>query len=148
MNGTMNKEYYKNAFSKVCPSEEAIERMLCMTDTRKKTFRHKGLIIVLAVIAVLVCGTFTVNAATDGALFGKVKIIINGDEVNPTEHIKNYKTYVDDEGNKITSFEVESPDGSRQSFSYGTNDEEDENLEANINVNDDGTHNSAEISVE
>ena len=143
----MNKEYYKNAFSKVCPSEEAIERMLCMTETRKKTFRHKGLIIVLAVIAALVCGTFTVNAATDGALFGKVKIIINGDEVNPTEHIKNYKTYVDDEGNKITSFEVESPDGSRQSFSYGTNDEEDENLEANINVNDDGTHNSAEISV-
>ena len=144
----MNKEYYKNTFSMVCPSEEAIERMLCMTETRKKTFRHKGLIIVLAVIAALVCGTFTVNAATDGALFDKVKIFINGDEVNPTEHIKNYKTYVDDEGNKITSFEVESPDGSRQSFAYGTNDEEDENLEANINVNDDGAHNSAEISVE
>ncbi len=144
----MNKEYYKNTFSMVCPSEEAIERMLCMTETRKKTFRHKGLIIVLAVIAALVCGTFTVNAATDGALFDKVKIFINGDEVNPTEHIKNYKTYVDDEGRKITSFEVESSDGSRQSFAYGTNDEEDENLEANINVNDDGAHNSAEISVE
>lgn len=105
----MNKEYYKNAFSKVCPSEEAIERMLCMTETRKKTFRHKGLIIVLAVIAALVCGTFTVNAATDGALFGKVKIIINGDEVTPAEHIKNYKTHVNNDGYKITSYEIYAP---------------------------------------
>ena len=97
----MNKEYYKSAFSMVCPSEEAIERMLCMTETRKKTFRHKGLIIVLAVIAALVCGTFTVNATTDGKLFGNIRVILNGEEVNPEEHNIKCKAYVDEEGNKI-----------------------------------------------
>lgn len=118
MNGTMNKKYYKSAFSKVCPSEEAIERMLCMTETRKKTFRHKGLIIVLAVIAALVCGTFTVNATTDGKLFGNIRVILNGEEVNPEDHNIKCKAYVDEEGRKIIVEETYNPDGTLQGGLY------------------------------
>lgn len=99
----MNKEYYKSAFSMVCPSEEAIERVLSMTEKikRKRIFGRKSLIIVLAVIAALICGTFTVNAATDGKLFGNIRVVLNGEEVNPEEHNIKCKAYVDDEGNKI-----------------------------------------------
>lgn len=112
----MNKDYYKDAFSAVYPSDEAIERILGMTEKRKRVFRHKGLIIVVAVIAALICGTFTVNAATDGALFGNIKIIIDGEEVNPEEYIKNYKTYVDEKGYKITTYDLYTPHYHFKSF--------------------------------
>lgn len=114
MNGTMNKEYYKSAFSAVCPSDEAIERIFSMTEKKKRIFRHKGLIIVAAVIAALICGTFTVNAATDGALFHGIRVILNGKEVNPEEHNIKCKAYVDEEGRKMTAVGMYDSDGKLQ----------------------------------
>ena len=116
----MNKEYYKSAFSMVCPSEEAVERMLSMTEKikRKRIFGRKSLIIVLAVIAALICGTFTVNAATDGKLFGNIRVILNGEEVNPEEHNIKCKAYVDDEGRKLIVEGIYTPEGKLLAGSY------------------------------
>lgn len=116
----MNKEYYKSAFSMVCPSEEAVERMLSMTEKikRKRIFGRKSLIIVLAVIAALVCGTFTVNAATDGKLFGNIRVILNGKEVNPEENNIKCKAYVDDEGRKLIVEGIYTPEGKLLAGSY------------------------------
>lgn len=102
----MNKEYYKNTFSKVCPSDETIERIFDMTEKKTRKLKHKGLIIVLAVIFTLICGTLTVNAATDGALFDNVKIFINGKEYNAT----NPKKVIDQNGKEAISYKLEVPD--------------------------------------
>lgn len=107
----MNKEYYKNTFSKVCPSDETIERIFNITEEKSKKLKHKGLIIVLAVIFTLICGTFTVNAVTDGELFNGIKVFINGNEVNAEDYIKNYRTYKDEEtGENVVSYNIEIPD--------------------------------------
>lgn len=77
----MNKEYYKRTFSNVRPSEEAMERIFDMTKSKPKRIRFKGLIAVAAVIAILLCGTLSANAATDGKLFTGVKALASADEV-------------------------------------------------------------------
>lgn len=127
----MNKEYYKRTFSKVRPSEEAMERIFDMTESKPKRIRFKGLIAVAVIIAILLCGTLTANAATDGklytgvkalasadevklaekendddTLFARIKITINGEEVSLKDYI--VKEYKDGD---VIAFDLASPDG-------------------------------------
>lgn len=111
----MNKEKYKQVWSQIYPSDEAVERILDMTQNKKKRFKFKGIIIAAAVIAALFCGTLTANAATDGALFAGVHMILNGEKVNIVDYVKNYESYTDENGNEIVSFEVELPEDEENS---------------------------------
>lgn len=63
-----NKELYIDVMSGIQPSENVIERIMDMTDSKRKFKPKKGLIAVLVVIAILAFGGITANAATDGAV--------------------------------------------------------------------------------
>lgn len=81
--------------------------------TKKK--RIKPFIIAAAIVAISAASVVSVNAATDGALFSKVKMIVNGEEVEKeAEIIDNgdgsitYQFNVDeDESNMRIEFEGE-----------------------------------------
>lgn len=82
-----------------------------MTEKKSRGIKHKGFIIILAVLFALICGTFTVNAATDGELFSGIKVFINGTEVNAEDYIKNYRSYKDEEtGENVVSYNIEVQD--------------------------------------
>lgn len=87
----MNKTEYKEAFSKVHPSDEAVERIMDMTN-RKKNKSLKRMLITALVIISLICSVGVIaNAATDGAISEavsevvenvskKVIVLINGEK--------------------------------------------------------------------
>lgn len=103
----MLRDNYKKAFSQINPSEETIERIFEMTEKKRIKRIHKGLIIAIALIAVLLCGSLTANAATDGALFEGIGLIIRGEDVDWKDYITNYKSYVDDEGATVEEYEFD-----------------------------------------
>lgn len=104
----MNK--YKRTFSQIRPSEETIERIFEMSEKKSRRMKSKGLIAVLVCLAALLCGTLTANAATDGALFEGISLIVNGENVDLKDYITNYKTYKTDDGTEVSEFEMEVPD--------------------------------------
>ena len=113
----MNKERYKQAFSNIHPSNEAIERIFDMTQKKTKRIKFKVLLTAAIVIALSVCAVFSANAATDGAVFEAAKLIINGENVNIVDYIKTYKSYtydgVDYEEHEI---EIDNEDGGAQIY--------------------------------
>ncbi len=106
----MNKNDYKRTFSQIRPSDETIERIFEMSESKNKKMKHRGLVIAIVCLMALLCGTLTANAATDGALYEGVKLIINGEDVNLGDYIKNYKTYTRDDGTEVAEYEFELPD--------------------------------------
>ena len=100
----MLRDNYKKAFSQINPSEETIEKIFEMTEKKRSKKIRKGLIIAVALVATLLCGAFTANAATDGALFEGIGLIINGQEVDLGDYIINHKFYVDENGNKVDEY--------------------------------------------
>lgn len=107
----MNKNDYKKAMSAVRPSDQTVERIMDMTQTKKRRGLKKGIVAVLVILAVLICGGITANAATDGALFENVKLFINGEEVAADDFV-DYNAYTDDEGNDVEEYIVSIPDES------------------------------------
>ncbi len=83
-----------------------------MSEKKSKRIKFKGLLVAVACLAALLCGTLTTNAATDGALFEGINLIVNGEDVDLKDYIKNYKSYVDEDGNTVSEFEIEVPDES------------------------------------
>lgn len=94
---------YQCTMSQLRPSNELMEKLM---NNQMKNTRHrrltKPLLIAAVIMALLVCGILGANAATNGALFKGVSLILNGEKVD----INRYATsdsYIDDEGNvKIT----------------------------------------------
>lgn len=103
----MLRDNYKKAFSQINPSEETIERIFEMTEKKRLKRIHKGLIIAVALIAVLLCGSLTANAATDGALFEGISLVMSGEKVDWKDYISNYKSYVADDGAKVEKYEFD-----------------------------------------
>ncbi|MCH5316723.1 MAG: hypothetical protein J1E05_01985 [Eubacterium sp.] len=103
----MLRDNYKKAFSQINPSEKTIERIFEMTEKKHIKRIHKGLIIAIALIAVLLCGSLTANAATDGALFEGIGHIINGEDLDLKDFIANYNSYVDKDGAKVEEYEFD-----------------------------------------
>lgn len=101
----MLRDNYKKAFSQINPSGETIERIFEMTEKKRSKRIPKGLIIAIALIAILLCGTLTANAATDGALFEGIGYIINGGKIEFGEYVVNHKYYVDENGNGVDEYE-------------------------------------------
>ena len=111
----MIRDNYKKAFSQINPSEETIERIFKMTEKKRFKGIRKGLIIAIALVAVLLFGSLTANAATDGALFEGIKLMISGEEVNLKDYIVNYDSYVDEDGANVEKYEF---DIEGESFAY------------------------------
>lgn len=82
-----------------------------MSEKKNKRIKFKGLLIAAACITALLCGTVTANAATDGALFEGINLIINGENVDIKEYIRDYKSYKVGDGT-ATEIEIEVPDDS------------------------------------
>lgn len=82
-----------------------------MSEKKNKRIKFKGLLIAAACITALLCGTVTANAATDGALFEGINLIINGENVDIKEYIRDYKSYKTGNGT-ATEIEIEVPDDS------------------------------------
>lgn len=120
----MNKNNYKKAFSQVRPSDEAIERIFEMTEKKNRKIKHKGLIVAIACLVALLCGTLTANAATDGALFDGIKLIVNGEEANLMDYLKVHRKYVTEDGKQVEEYEFVASDESGkevQSFEFSDN---------------------------
>lgn len=102
---------YKKTFSQIHPSDKTLERIYAMSEKKNKRIKFKGLLIAAACITALLCGTVTANAATDGALFEGINLIINGENVDIKEYIRDYKSYKVGAGT-ATEIEIEVPDDS------------------------------------
>lgn len=102
---------YKRTFSQIHPSDKTLERIYAMSEKKNKRIKFKGLLIAAACITALLCGTVTANAATDGALFEGINLIINGENVDIKEYIRDYKSYKVGDGT-ATEIEIEVPDDS------------------------------------
>lgn len=102
---------YKKTFSQIHPSDKTLERIYAMSEKKNKRIKFKGLLIAAACITALLCGTVTANAATDGALFEGINLIINGENVDIKEYIRDYKSYKIGNGT-ATEIEIEVPDNS------------------------------------
>lgn len=103
----MNKNNYKETFSQIRPSEQTVERIFEMSEKKNRKIKYKGLIIALACLMALLCGTLTANAATDGALFEGINLIVNGEDVNIVDYIKSHDKYVTDDGTVVETYEFE-----------------------------------------
>ena len=73
----MNRENYIAAFSKVYPSDECIERIMNMTNEKKKKIFYKPLIAVAVIISLLLIGGIMANAATDGKVAESAKTVFD-----------------------------------------------------------------------
>lgn len=102
---------YKKTFSQIHPSDKTLERIYAMSEKKNKRIKFKGLLIAAACITALLCGTVTANAATDGALFEGINLIINGENVDIKEYIRDYKSYKIGNGT-ATEIEIKVPDDS------------------------------------
>ena len=122
----MNKDDYKKAFSGVRPSDETVERIFEMSEKKSRKMRHKGLIVAIACLVALLCGTLTANAATDGALFEGINLIVNGEDVNLVDYIKSHDKYVTDDGTEVEAYEFEIPNDENDSASIGIQAADDE----------------------
>lgn len=122
----MIKNEYKNAFSKVHPSDEAIERIMDMTNTKQAKSIKRVLIMAMVIISILCSFGVMANAATDGAVTDaisevadviskKVHVLVNGKEVEQKVIISEE---TDENGNTVYYGEVDitSPDGDTDSY--------------------------------
>lgn len=106
----MNKDYYKKAFSAVRPSENAVERIYDMTQKKHVKLWKKSVLAVAIVLAVLLCGSVTANAATKGALFEGMRLIVNGEDVDLKDYIVHYDSYTDEDGAEVEEYEFSLPE--------------------------------------
>lgn len=114
--------HYKRTFSQIRPSDETIERIFEMSEKKNKRIKFKGLLVAVACLAALLCGTLTANAATDGALFEGINLIVNGENVNLVDYIKSHDKYVTEDGTVMETFEFEVDDEDGE-ISFETTDD-------------------------
>lgn len=138
----MADNHYKRTFSQIRPSDETIERIYEMSKQKSKKIKFKGLIVVAACLTALLCGTLTANASTDGALFEGIQLIVNGEDVNIVDYIKNYNTYVQEDGAVVSEYEFEMPDGEGEASIIVNNDVD---ITAKVEANEDESNVTYEI---
>lgn len=109
----MNRNDYKNTFSKIHPSAGTVERIFDMTEQKQIKFCHKGIIAVIVIISIFLATCICANAATDGALANGVKTLLSGQasdtyvEIPLTAKLVEKETYIDENGNKVGKFVFE-----------------------------------------
>lgn len=128
----MNKTDYINTFSKLHPSASTLERIFDMSERKQGKIYKRGLIAVIAVISIFIASCICANAATDGALASGAKMILNGEDVNLVDYVKNYESYIDENGNKVEKTSFETPDGLIGGYVIVSVDENAENSDNEI----------------
>lgn len=109
----MNSKRYREAFLNVRPSDEAIERILTMTEKKHSVKFSKVILVVAAIISIIGSFGLIANAATDGAIAetvsealetasNKFTVLVNGKK---TEAEVNVNPKVNDNGE--THYEAE-----------------------------------------
>lgn len=88
---------YKKAFSGVRPSDELNERILAMTEKKRRVNYKRVLVLTAAVIMILAIFCISVNAATNGEFFTGIKMYFNGELQTPDR----VRTYVNANGNTV-----------------------------------------------
>lgn len=132
----MNKNEYKKAMSGVHPSEQAVERIMDMTNSKRRKGLRKGVIAVLVILSVLLCSGLTANAATDGAVaeainqgIKRITLRINGEEVDPDKYLVSYNKHIDENGKTVEKYgyalheDVNVEDGASIEYEVITDDE-------------------------
>ncbi len=116
----MNNKY-KTAFKHVTPDKKCIERIFDMTEKKKMKFRP--LLITAVIIALLVSCILSANAITDGAVFEKIIVFINGNEKNQEDVSYNYHTEINDKGEteKHYKFEITGENGEKGELEFKMN---------------------------
>lgn len=111
----MNKNYYKDTFSKLHPSDETVERIFDMAEKKKVRICRKTVLAIIAVLCIFVATCICANAATDGKLKEEVKNIINSKTETETkldyDYVAKREAHIDENGNKVVKTVVETPDG-------------------------------------
>lgn len=139
----MLRDNYKKAFSQINPSEETIERIFEMTEKKRFKRVYKGFIIAIALVAALLCGSLTANAATDGALFEGITLIMNGEKVDLKDYIVNHSSYVNEDGAKVEKYEFdikEDDNGGSLIFEVEGDPETSFIIEAHVTEKEDGSY--------
>lgn len=103
--------------SGVRPSEYTVERIMEMTESKKRRGFRKGLVAVLVVLSVILCTGITANAASDGEVadaisdaVNSIKLRINGKEVQLDEDSVRKEKYVNEEGKTVYQYNISIPD--------------------------------------
>ena len=100
----MNKQYYKSAFSSVRPSEEVSERILEMTNTKKRIHISKSIFAFAAILSILMCSIIAADAASDGAISQNVKDTVN-DTAQKVTYFINGKKVSETEAGYTSAFD-------------------------------------------
>ncbi len=113
----MNKDQYQKAFSGVHPSEQSIERIIAMSENKRKTVK-KGWIIALAAALILLCALFTANAATDGSIFSGemlhgLIVRFNGKETRLDDYEVMVELTTDEQGEEVVKHSYGLPDNKK-----------------------------------
>lgn len=109
----MNRNEYKNTFSKIHPSAVTVERIFDMTEKKQIKFCQKGIIALIVIVSIFLATCICANAATDGALTNGVKTLLSGQTSNTDEKISaeiklvEKEMYTDENGNKVGKFVFE-----------------------------------------
>ena len=107
----MNKEEYKRAFAGVGPSAGAEERIKRMAENKKRYVNKKIWVSLFAAVFLLGALAFSADAATDGRLRTGVRLMLSGEKVDLVDFVKNYETYVDENGVRMHRSTIATPDG-------------------------------------
>ena len=131
----MNKKEFKNAMSGVQPSEQTIERIMDMAQSKKRIRIKRGLVTVLLIVAILAFGGITANAATDGAvaeyISDTVKVLVNGKETASS-------VTTDKNGDKHIKIEGKVTDGANEIVIKDEENGTEDVIRYDIQIEDDG----------
>lgn len=119
MRGSMSKKQYIETFSDIHPSDEFMERIMCMKDKRQNHSIKKAVVVLAVAVSVLFALGAVAYAATDGEIMntvvntfdlvaGKVYILVNGEE---TEAELNISEQVNEDGETVYYVEMGLPFG-------------------------------------
>ena len=92
MSGMMSKKLYKQAFSDIHPSDEAIERIMNMTEKRSKNYK-KVLAVCFVTVLILCSLAIGANAVTDGGVLQTVEDIVETVSNRITVLVNGKETY-------------------------------------------------------
>lgn len=118
----MNKKEYKAVFSQVHPSERAVERIIDMTQSRKKRICKPILIAAAVALTLLVFGGIVAGAKADNSIVNSVINWIDSEKQATAKVVKD-ETYTNPKGETVREVEVELSDGTKTGFKTASSGE-------------------------
>lgn len=111
----MNRKMYKETFSQVHPSEQAVERIMDMTHMKSKKISKTALIAVAVIISMLIVGGIVAGAKSGNGFTNSVRDIITPDKTKAEQVMKD-DTFINNKGEKVREVEFVLDDGTESGF--------------------------------